>query len=336
MDSLTSLHTFSLSARCLKVETIDSVDSLICIVKDILSDQTLSDFLVLGEGSNTVFVDDYKHTVLLNRIRGIELVERHDSFHLRVGAGENWHHLVHYCMANNIGGFENLALIPGTVGATPIQNIGAYGVEIERFIETVEFLNTHSMELESFDHPQCEFAYRDSVFKRQTNNHRIITHVNFVLPKTYTLETSYGPLQQLASGSAKDIYEHVIHIRQSKLPNVQELGNAGSFFKNPVIGQRQFDSLRKCYPTMPFYHAEHEQVKIPAAWLIDQLGFKGKQVGAIACYSKQALVLVNMGGGTGSELLSLSRQIKQQVQDHFDIELENEVRLIGYEGLVAL
>lgn len=317
--------------------TAESVNSLKDAV-DALGDKS---FLVMGEGSNTVFVDDYSSAILLNKIKGIECSEDHQAHYLCVGAGENWHQLVVFCMANNIGGFENLALIPGTVGASPIQNIGAYGVEIEKFIEKVEFLDTRTGELAYFTHNKCEFAYRDSVFKRQALNARIITRVFFTLPKQYLLETSYGPLaglHEIAEPTAKDVYETVIAVRQSKLPNPDELGNAGSFFKNPVISKEHFDkiSATNAESVIPHFEAGEAQVKVPAAWLIDQLGFKGKRYGDIGCHVNQPLVLVNYGQGKGSDLLRLARDIKQSVQAHFDITLENEVRLVGKGGLIVL
>lgn len=317
--------------------TAESVNSLKNAV-DALGDKP---FLVMGEGSNTVFVDDYNSAVLLNKIKGIECSEDNQAYYLCVGAGENWHRLVSFCITNNIGGFENLALIPGTVGAAPIQNIGAYGVEIEKFIEKVEFLDTRTGKLACFSHKECEFAYRDSVFKRQAINSRIITRVFFTLPKQYLLETSYGPLTSLhetAEPTAKDVYDTVIAVRQSKLPNPDDLGNAGSFFKNPVISKAHFDKISAAHAgsNIPHFSVGQTQVKVPAAWLIDQLGFKGKRLGDIGCHVHQPLVLVNYGQGKGSDLLLLARDIRQSVQADFEITLENEVRLIGKGGLIVL
>jgi len=336
LDSLKSLHTFALAADCSQVKTINSVDSLIRCLKAFKGDSCANNYLVLGEGSNTVFVDDYPYLVLLNRIRGIELSENTKEYYMSVGAGENWHQLVKFCVEKNIGGFENLALIPGTVGAAPIQNIGAYGVEIEQFIDKVEFLDTTTLSIHSLTKQECEFAYRDSVFKRQSLNSRIITRVFFRLPKQHQLTTNYGPLAKLLSPSISEIYKAVINIRQSKLPNVNILGNAGSFFKNPLVTKAHFSSLQNKYSDMVSYPADKEHVKVPAAWLIDKLGFKGKQIGDIACHINQPLVLVNLGKGKGSDLLALAREIRNSVQKEFDITLENEVRLMGNQGLIAL
>ncbi|MDT0596667.1 UDP-N-acetylmuramate dehydrogenase [Glaciecola petra] len=339
MQSLKTHHTFSLNAHCRDIKTVNSADSLIAFSKAYSADS----FLVLGEGSNTVFVDDFLSTIVLNKIRGIAINEDSTHYYLRVGAGENWHELVCLCMQKNIGGFENLALIPGTVGAAPIQNIGAYGVEIEKFIESVEYLDTADQTFKKMNRDACEFAYRGSTFKYQALNSRIITYVNFALPKQYELVCHYGPLRELQQNLPKDetvdakkVFDEVIRIRQQKLPDVKVLGNAGSFFKNPEICKSDFVALQTKYPDMPSYNVDSSTVKVPAAWLIDYLGFKGQRNGDIACHKHQALVLVNLGNGSGEQLLALARNIRDSVQTHFEISLENEVRLMGSSGLVAL
>lgn len=293
-------------------------------------------FLVLGEGSNTIFTEDFTLPILRNKITGIKVTQTSDAYRVRVGGGENWHKLVSFCVNNDIGGLENLALIPGTVGAAPIQNIGAYGVEVETLIHSVEFYDTRTQTLSSFNREQCRFGYRDSIFKQQPEHQRIITHVEFALPKSYSLEHSYGPLQSLTEPSLRAIFDAVIAIRRQKLPNPDELGNAGSFFKNPSISKAHFETLKQNYSNIPGYDVDGGKVKVPAAWLIDYLGFKGKQLGNIACHVNQPLVLVNMGGGTGQDLLALARSIKQAVKDEFDISLENEVRLMGRDGALTL
>jgi UDP-N-acetylmuramate dehydrogenase len=316
--------------------TIDSVDSLISCIQEVQRSPKVKEYLVLGEGSNTVFVEDYPYFVLLNRIKGIELSENDDQYSLTVGAGENWHELVTYCVERGIGGFENLALIPGTVGASPIQNIGAYGVEIEKFIDKVEFLDTATLTIQTLAKHECNFAYRDSIFKRQLPNSRIITNVFFTLPKRYDFVIDYGPLSALIKPSIKDIYNAVVAVRKSKLPNVKVMGNAGSFFKNPVIDKVHFAALQNKYHDIVSYPVDQNHVKIPAAWLIDRLGFKGKRIGDIGCHVNQPLVLVNLGNGQGNELLKLAREIRDSVQSEFNIALENEVRLMGEQGLVKL
>jgi UDP-N-acetylmuramate dehydrogenase len=316
--------------------TINSVDSLISCLELITNMPNIDEYLVLGEGSNTVFVEDYPYPVLLNKIKGIALSEDASHHYIVVGAGENWHELVTHCVEKNIGGFENLALIPGTVGASPIQNIGAYGVEIEKFIDRVEFWDVASKSIKSLAKNECEFGYRDSIFKRQVPNSRIITRVFFKLPKNNELHATYGPLAKLFSPTINDIYHAVIDVRKSKLPDPNVYGNAGSFFKNPVISKNHFASLMAKHHDIVSYVVDHDKIKIPAAWLIDKLGFKGKRIGNIACHTQQPLVLVNLGQGQGSDLLSLARDIRNSVQNEFDIVLENEVRLIGKKGLVDL
>ncbi len=332
LHTLQHLHTFGLRAQCANVYTASSVEQL----QEITQFLAHKPYLVLGEGSNTVFVQDYPYSIVRNTIRGVVHTEDEQNHYLSVGAGENWHALVIYCMQKGIGGFENLALIPGTVGAAPIQNIGAYGVEINRFISSVDFINTQTNTLQSIQGKDCKFAYRDSLFKRQTLNSRIITHVHFRLPKQYELVLNYGPLHALGDCKAIDVFNAVIKVREEKLPSVKQFGNAGSFFKNPVISFAHFQSLSEQYQDMPSYIVSETERKVPAAWLIDHLGFKGKVLGDISCHSKQPLVLVNLGDGKGQDLLQLARNIKSRVYEVFGIELENEVRLIGKQGLIIL
>ncbi|MFT7089747.1 MAG: UDP-N-acetylmuramate dehydrogenase [Glaciecola sp.] len=323
-------------AYCSRVETIESVDALIASISNLKRAGVEPEYLIMGEGSNTVFVEDYPYPVLLNRLKGIVIDETKNDYLVTVGAGENWHDLVSLCVQKGIGGFENLALIPGTVGASPIQNIGAYGVEIDRFIEKVEFLDSNSLVLSILSKAQCNFAYRDSVFKQQAKNHRIITRVFYRLPKQYHIETSYGPLAHLISPSVEEVFNEVIAIRKSKLPDPTIFGNAGSFFKNPVIEEAHFKTLLDMHSDIPSYRVNEQQVKIPAAWLIDKLGFKGRRIGDIVCHEIQPLVLVNIGDGLGKDLLTLAREIRDSVQNKFAIRLENEVRLMGKKGFVLL
>lgn len=330
--SLQQLHTFGLHANCLGIHQFSNITELTTLLSKLRS----SSFLVLGGGSNSVFIDDYDGHIIVNNIKGVEYSQTNDKHLLKVGAGEKWHDLVTYCVDNDLGGMENLALIPGSVGAAPIQNIGAYGVEIERFIERVEFWDTQNKKLSSFTKEECMFAYRDSVFKQQNLNHRIITNVYFSLPKNYSKELSYGPLQTLKQPSIRDVYERVIEIRKSKLPDVSKLGNAGSFFKNPVVTREHFVDLTKRYTDIPSFEQTDGRVKIPAAWLIDTLGFKGKLMGKVECYRNQPLVLVNTGNALGNDVLEFAREIQTKVKAHFEIILENEVRLIGKQGLIAL
>ena len=331
MHSLTSLHTFGLHTAAREFMTIDSLDSLIDNVTLLRN----SAHIFLGEGSNTIFTENYDGLIVKNLLKGIHINEDDDYFHLNVASGENWHELVVRCMQQQIYGFENLALIPGTVGASPIQNIGAYGVEIERFVQSVEFLDLKTGMLGHFNAKECEFAYRDSRFKREPGI-RVITSVNFAIPKRNIVVANYGPLAVLDAPTPEQIFDTVIHTRQSKLPDPSVLGNAGSFFKNPTVEAAQFALLQKQHPDIVHYSAPEGRVKIPAAWLIDQLGFKGKRLGGIGCHEHQALVLVNYGNGTGDELISLARDITQQVYDRYHILLEHEVRLIDKHGPMQL
>jgi len=293
-------------------------------------------FYILGEGSNTVFLEDYQGTVIKPAFMGIDLEHTDTHFILKVGAGENWHKLVVWCMQHQIYGFENLALIPGTVGAAPIQNIGAYGVEVEQFIHRVDYFDLSEQRHKTLNSLNCEFAYRDSVFKKRLADQIVITNVTFAVPKRWQSVAHYGELQQLSEFSAMAIFNKVIEVRQNKLPDPAKIGNAGSFFKNPVIGLTHYIQLQQTWPSIPSYPMDTERVKVPAAWLIEQLGFKGKKTGGIGCHPKQALVLTNDGSGTGEQLLQLARAIKAAVLSEFSIEMENEVRLIGQKGLVFL
>jgi len=249
------------------------------------------------------------------------------------------------CMKEKWYGFENLALIPGSVGACPIQNIGAYGREVNTLIDKVECVFLETGEQVLVGNEDCQFGYRDSVFKHALANKVLITHVNFKLPKHYELETSYGELAALTEPTPEKVYSKVIEIRKSKLPDPTELGNAGSFFKNPVVSKAVFQSIAQEYDSVPhfvvsgsadFPATEKEQIKIPAAWLIDQAGFKGKTLNKVRCHPTQPLVLTNLGGATGNDVITMAKDIIASVQGKFGIQLEPEVRLLGSKGLISL
>jgi UDP-N-acetylmuramate dehydrogenase len=301
-----------------------------------LSELSNSAFYILGEGSNTVFLENYQGTVIKPAFMGIDLEHTETHYLLKVGAGENWHQLVLWCMQHQIYGLENLALIPGTVGAAPIQNIGAYGVVVEQFINYVEYYDLSKQSHKSLTKEHCEFAYRDSVFKQRLSGQIVITSVSFAIPKSWKGVTHYGELKQLSNPSAMDIFNKVVEVRRSKLPDPTKIGNAGSFFKNPIVCKDLFRQLQQSWPSIPSYPVDTDSVKIPAAWLIDQMGFKGKKIGGIGCHPNHALVLTNDGSGTGEQLLQLARAIKSAVLNEFSIVLENEVRLIAKNGSVAL
>jgi len=330
VPSLSSYHSFHLNTTCNTVLSVENTEQLVAAVT------SHSRFYLLGEGSNTIFLDDFDGVVIVNRIVGIEMKEDRGNFHLRVGAGENWHQLVAAALENGWYGMENLALIPGSVGASPIQNIGAYGIEVGDFIDSVEMMDIPSGERHILKHHECRFGYRDSIFKNELAGRVVITHVNFTLPKENRMHTHYGELAQLTDPSPHKIFDEVIRIRKEKLPDPTVTGNAGSFFKNPVISNRAYQALQTTYPSIPGFIVENDCVKVPAAWLIDQSGFKGKQVGNVKCHPSQPLVLTNVGGARGEDVVALAREIMNKVLYTFEVALEPEVRLMGKKGLITL
>lgn len=334
MNDLSTLHTFGVAASSLDLLILKSTQNLNELTTVIESGRPL---MILGSGSNCVFTEDFQGVVAVNQLSGIAVTETNTSFNINVASGENWHKLVEFCLANNIYGFENLALIPGTVGAAPIQNIGAYGRELNEFVSSVEYVDLLNGKQYSLDAQDCQFGYRDSIFKRPKAKHWFITHVNFTLPKAaYQPETSYGELAALEDPTPQRIFDKVCEIRRKKLPDPSVLGNAGSFFKNPVLSAEAFQSLRQQFPSVPSYPVNQDKIKIPAAWLIDQCGFKGETLGGVRCHHTQPLVLTNIGGARGADVITLARKISTTIKQRFNIDLENEVRLIGRQGLVNL
>lgn len=290
--------------------------------------------LILGGGSNILLTKDFDGLVLKNEIGGIDVVDASDETVLvKAGAGVNWHKLVMFCVENNYGGTENLSLIPGNVGASPMQNIGAYGVEVKDIFYSLEAHHLQDSETKTFHLNDCEFGYRESVFKRKYKGQFAITSVTFSLKKKPVFNTSYGAIQQelerlsVTELSIKAISQAVINIRSSKLPDPKEIGNAGSFFKNPQIDKTSVEQLQKVFPSIPVFPFNEEQVKVPAGWLIEQCGWKGFRRGDAGCYAKQALVLVNYGRATGKEIYALSEEILQSVKSRFGIVLEREVNI---------
>lgn len=289
---------------------------------------------ILGGGSNILLTKPVKGIVLHNKLKGI-VIEKEDNDYvwLRAQAGVIWHDLVLYAINRGWGGIENLALIPGTVGASPIQNIGAYGVEATETIEAVTFWYWKEQTLLTYNNRECHFGYRDSIFKHQLKDKAFVTSVLFRLRKKPDYNISYGAIAQelesmgVTELSVKAIAYAVMHIRTSKLPDPKEIGNAGSFFKNPTINRVQFDQLKSRYPGVPFYKVSDMLVKIPAGWLIEQCGWKGHRRGDIGVHSKQALVLVNYGNAHGSDIWKLSGEIVKSVKERFAIELEREVQV---------
>lgn len=280
--------------------------------------------------------NDYPGLLIRNAIKGLQIVhEDDDHVLLRVYSGESWHETVMYCVERNWGGIENLSLIPGTVGAAPMQNIGAYGVELEQVFDQLEALNLNTLELETFNKTQCAFGYRESVFKRQLKGQYFIYSVTFKLSKKPIIHADYGDIQAILNekglsaetAGIKDVSDAVIHIRQSKLPDPKVLGNSGSFFKNPQITKEHFEALKLQFPDIKGY-PQNDGIKVPAGWLIEQCGWKGKRVGNTGSHAKQALVLVNYGGATGTEIYQLAQDIIKSVSDKFSIHLEPEVNIV--------
>jgi UDP-N-acetylmuramate dehydrogenase len=289
---------------------------------------------ILGGGSNILLTRDVEGLVIKLEIKGIHLVkEEGDQLWVEVGAGEMWHELVLHCIEREWAGLENLSLIPGTVGASPMQNIGAYGVEIKDVFASLQAMHRETLEMHSFDAEACQFGYRESVFKQTLKDQYVITSVTFRLSRTPNFHLEYGAIREvlaangIAQPSIRAISDAVIQIRQSKLPDPKEIGNAGSFFKNPTIPTSQFDLLKSNYPGIPGYPSS-EGVKVAAGWLIEQAGWKGKRIGDVGVHAKQALVLVNYGGGSGEEIKSLSQQIQTSVLEKFGIHLHPEVNFI--------
>lgn len=292
--------------------------------------------LILGGGSNILFTGNVDRLVLKNAINGVEMIkEDQHHFYVKVGAGENWHAFVEYCLLRNWAGVENLSLIPGLVGASPMQNIGAYGVEIKDVFEELEALHIPDQTIHTFSVNDCDFGYRESVFKRRYRDQFIILSVIFRLNKTPRFNTSYGAIEQelqkmgVQELSIQAISQAVVRIRRSKLPDPVEIGNAGSFFKNPTVPVEQFGNLQEQFPAIVGYPAADGLVKLAAGWLIEQCGWKGFRRGDAGCHAKQALVLVNYGKATGKEIYDLSEEIMQSVKEKFRVMLEREVNIIG-------
>ena len=328
--SLKEYNTFGVTCyakRFVSISSFYELQQLLEIEKDL--------FLISG-GSNMLLTKDIDKLVVLINIKGISIDrENENTVHLTVNAGENWHEFVLWCISQNYGGLENLSLIPGNVGTCPIQNIGAYGVEVKDSITKVEALEIKSSKRITFSNEECKFGYRNSIFKNEAKGKYILTSVSFELTKnTHQLNTSYGAIElalkekSITAPTIKNVSDAVIDIRQSKLPNPKEIGNSGSFFKNPVISISQFEELKKKYPNIPNYKVSEIEIKVPAGWLIEQCGFKGKRFGETGVHKNQALVLVNYGNALGIEIYELALKIKQTVFEKFTIQLEIEVNII--------
>jgi UDP-N-acetylmuramate dehydrogenase len=331
--SLKAYNTFGIEATASYFGRFSSVEEL----TPILRNYSQEELLILGGGSNVLFVKDhFEGLVLVNEIKGFEIVADTSDFAIvKVGGGEVWHEFVLKCIEKGLCGVENLSLIPGSVGASPMQNIGAYGVEIKDVFEKLEAYHIASGEVHIFSKVDCEFGYRESVFKRKLKGQYIITAVYYRLSKVQNVNTSYGVIESelvkmgITSPSIKDVSNAVIEIRRSKLPDPKEIGNAGSFFKNPVVDVSVLENIKKEFPSVPNYPSESGKVKLAAGWLIEQAGWKGKTLGHFGVHKLQALVLVNYNGATGQEIFDLSTAVINDVLSKFGVELEREVNILS-------
>lgn len=325
-------NTFGISSKAKQFVSVSTLDEL----RSVFLEHPKEPKFILGGGSNMLLTQDIEALVIHIDLKGKEVLsETEDSVIVRGMAGENWHEFVIWTLENNFGGLENMSLIPGNVGTTPVQNIGAYGKEIkDNFVSCVAF-NRHTLELKTFSNTDCEFGYRESIFKNKVKDQYIIISVDFCLQKApHQIHTAYGDIQaELAKNNCtyptiQDVSKAVIAIRQSKLPDPKELGNSGSFFKNPVVLKTDFAPIHAKFPEMKFFEVSPTEVKVPAGWLIEQCGFKGKRFGDAGIHKNQALVLVNYGQATGKEIADLAQRIQAKVFETFGIRIEAEVNII--------
>lgn len=326
--SLKPYNTFGIQANAKRFVSVNFIKDL----KEIIAAE--KNIFLLGGGSNILLTGDVEKLVIHLNTKGIIVNDSGNNEVLATAeAGENWHEFVQWCVSQNYGGLENLALIPGNVGTAPIQNIGAYGVEIKDVFQQLEAIDIETGKTKIFTNEECNFGYRNSVFKNQLKGKYIIANVTFKLTKkNHVTNISYGVIKELLNNkknpSIKEIADSVIAIRQSKLPDPKEIGNSGSFFKNPVIDINSFKKLKEKYPTIPNYVLSKKEIKIPAGWLIEQCGFKGKRFGDAGVHEKQALVLVNYSNASGKEIYALAQNIQQKVMKVFKIALEIEVNIL--------
>lgn len=329
--SLKPYNTFGIDVQAKRFVQVNSIDELIQLIQTTPNQA----YFILSGGSNMLLTHDIEALVIKLNLKGIAIVAENDDHVIVEGsASEVWHDFVQWTLARDFGGLENLSLIPGHVGTTPIQNIGAYGVEIKDTMVSCKALNLKTLEIEEFTNAACQFDYRESIFKKEAKDQYIILSATYKLTKkNHILHTNYGVINKeletmgVTTPTIQDISHAVIAIRSSKLPNPAELGNSGSFFKNPIISNELFESLRTKYPTLPSYPVNDAFTKIPAGWLIETIGYKGYRIGDAGVHSKQALVLVNYGKAQGIEIKKLSETIQNEVFNIFNIHLEAEVNI---------
>ncbi len=330
--SLKKYNTFGIEAKANQFVAVHNVAELRTVLEENKSQRKF----ILGGGSNMLLTKDIDALVIHVDLKGRKIVQENDDFvWVESQAGENWHEFVLWTIDKNFGGLENMSLIPGNVGTTPVQNIGAYGTEIKDTFDSCEAMKIENQEMKTFAKDECHFGYRESVFKNEAKDQYIITSVVFKLTKhNHKINTSYGDISgELAKNyiinpSLKDVSNAVIAIRKSKLPDPKELGNSGSFFKNPILLKTDFDKIHQKFPEMKFYEVSETEVKVPAGWLIEQAGFKGKRFGDAGIHKNQALVLVNYGNATGQEILDVSKKIQETIYKTFGIHIEAEVNVI--------
>ncbi|GIU17759.1 UDP-N-acetylenolpyruvoylglucosamine reductase [Shewanella sp. c952] len=330
--SLKSHNTFGLEHKCRALMNAKTTEELCSICIELYASN--QPMLILGGGSNIILCDDFAGTVVVVETKGIE-VSSTESYHLlSVEAGEDWHELVCFCLSQGIAGFENLALIPGKVGAAPIQNIGAYGVEIKDICEWVEYCDLSTGKHIRLSANECNFSYRESIFKQQLLGRALITKVGFKVPKIWQPKLDYGPLRALKDPAVtpKDVFECICATRMSKLPDPAKVGNAGSFFKNPVISNELYLSLTTKFPNIVGYPQDAGKTKVAAGWLIEAAGLKGFQVGGAAVHADQALVLINKNSATSEDVLNLARHVVDCIDKQFGIRLQPEPRMIAATG----
>lgn len=330
--SLKNHNTFGIEAKAKQFVSVHSVAEL----KTVLQENPSQKKFILGGGSNMLLTQDIDALVIHVDLKGKKIIEENDDYVLaEAQAGENWHEFVLWTIGQDFGGLENMSLIPGNVGTTPIQNIGAYGTEIKDTFFYCEALNIKTLEVKKFTKEECKFGYRESIFKNEAKDQYIITSVVFKLTKQkHKINISYGDIaaeltkKEIVVPTLIDVSNAIITIRQSKLPDPKDLGNSGSFFKNPIIPKIDFERIHLLHPEMPSYTVSETEVKVPAGWLIEKAGFKGKRFGDTGIHKNQALVLVNYGNATGQEILNVSKDIQKTVKALFDIEIEAEVNVI--------
>jgi len=330
--SLKNFNTFGIEAKAQKFVAVDSVTEL----KSVLKQHQDEKKFILGGGSNMLLTQDIDALVIHIDLKGKKVIQENEDYvWVECQAGENWHEFVLWTLAQDYGGLENMSLIPGNVGTTPVQNIGAYGAEIKDTMTSCEAIKIDTFETKTFSNADCHFGYRESVFKQEVKDQYIITSVVFQLTKrNHTINTGYGDIQselskkEIENPTIQDVSNAVIAIRKSKLPDPRDLGNSGSFFKNPILLKSDFEKIHVQFPEMKYYDVSETEVKVPAGWLIEQAGFKGKRFGDAGIHKNQALVLVNYGNATGQEILDVSKDIQKTIYEKFGIQIEAEVNVI--------